>query len=112
MVITTPIFSSPKVEEARACIRQFYDSQTYVKELTNRNDGVEITGYFHKIGIFSLTMPIQHIEHGVELFKQMLGSTATFQFLLLAICPDLHLWIHGTKQQPTRYHLGKLIRVM
>lgn len=54
MVITTPIFSSPKVEEARVCIRQYYDSQTYVKELTNRNDGVEITGYFHKIGIFSL----------------------------------------------------------
>lgn len=55
-VVSTPVFSetNTKVEATRKCVKEFYDSQTYVKEKTNRNDGVEIDAYFHRIGLKSL----------------------------------------------------------
>lgn len=42
--------SSP-LEDARTCVKNYYDSQCFVREESNRNDGSEITGYFHYIGI-------------------------------------------------------------
>lgn len=39
------------VEQKRECVKQFYDSQSHVMELTNSNDGAEINAYFKNIGL-------------------------------------------------------------
>lgn len=49
MDLTT--INAQTVEQKRACVKQFYDDQSHVKEVTNSNDGAEINAYFKNIGL-------------------------------------------------------------